>query len=487
MVLKSLPPPSSSSFSSQVEKLWSFSCPMTHHRVVHAMSWCHGGGSSHNGTTNSLAARHDHVARDLLAVGYSESQGPLYDTKDDANTANGLVLFWSLRNPHHPERSLYLPTGVTTLDFSTHHPNLLAVGLRDGSIYIFDMHKEDQYYREPIMDTSTLECRHTDPVWQLRWVDKGVEQGEGLVSISTDGRIMEWSTSKGMSAIPLMTLKRVGNLTGKISNQASGLSFAFLPNDPSIYLASTEDGLIHRCSVSYNEQYLDTYMGHTGPVYKVVASPFWPRAFLTCAGDWTVRLWNTKDAHSAVYVLQSSELSAAEHDVVWSHHSPTLFASVTGDGRLMVWDLAVSTIDPLVVEAWTPDSGSSSSHHYYKPVSAPASRVGGGEGSVSSSTSTLRGSPRPETNESSDGRGDDSSRGKEGEGGGSKIFRPEFTSVVFYEDTPLVAVGDSQGGVSCYKLTDVVEQEALVGLTAADKANRLRAAMYPEAFACASE
>ena len=29
------------------------------------------------------------------------------------------------------------------------------------------------------------------------------------------------------------------------------------------YLCGTEEGLIHRCSVSYNEQYLDTYSGHT--------------------------------------------------------------------------------------------------------------------------------------------------------------------------------------------------------------------------------
>jgi len=28
------------------------------------------------------------------------------------------------------------------------------------------------------------------------------------------------------------------------------------------YYASTEDGTIHKCSVSYSEQYLDTFYGH---------------------------------------------------------------------------------------------------------------------------------------------------------------------------------------------------------------------------------
>lgn len=29
-----------------------------------------------------------------------------------------------------------------------------------------------------------------------------------------------------------------------------------------MYLAGTEEGLIHKCSCSYNEQYLETYRGH---------------------------------------------------------------------------------------------------------------------------------------------------------------------------------------------------------------------------------
>ena len=29
------------------------------------------------------------------------------------------------------------------------------------------------------------------------------------------------------------------------------------------YLAGTEEGYIHKCSCSYNEQYLETYSGHT--------------------------------------------------------------------------------------------------------------------------------------------------------------------------------------------------------------------------------
>ena len=58
------------------------------------------------------------------------------------------------------------------------------------------------------------------------------------------------------------------------------------------YLVGTEEGQIHRCSCSYNEQYLDSYHGHTGPVNRISWSPFSQEVFLSCSGDWTMRLWH---------------------------------------------------------------------------------------------------------------------------------------------------------------------------------------------------
>ena len=68
-----------------------------------------------------------------------------------------------------------------------------------------------------------------------------------------------------------MVLKRVsmphklgGGGEGIISRTASGLSLDFPLGDPAVYFAGTEDGTVHKCSWSYNEQYLETYFGHTG-------------------------------------------------------------------------------------------------------------------------------------------------------------------------------------------------------------------------------
>ena len=58
------------------------------------------------------------------------------------------------------------------------------------------------------------------------------------------------------------------NENGKISHLAPTISFDFNPKDGNTYIIGTEEGMIHRCSCSYNEQVLDTYEGHTGSVYR---------------------------------------------------------------------------------------------------------------------------------------------------------------------------------------------------------------------------
>lgn len=114
-----------------------------------------------------------------------------------------------------------------------------------------------------------------DAVWEVQWVGKGsgsnAEKGEDLVSISSDGRVVQWSIKKGLEYTDLMSLKRVANPTQREENieamnfrPTAGFSFDFLKGEGSTYLASTEDGTIHKCSKSYTEQYLDNYFGHTG-------------------------------------------------------------------------------------------------------------------------------------------------------------------------------------------------------------------------------
>ncbi|KAJ8325836.1 hypothetical protein O5D80_006023 [Batrachochytrium dendrobatidis] len=323
-----------------LQLLWSYRCELTRGRSVMYMAW-------------------NRQNEDIIAVAYGEA-------KISSDAMPGLILCWSVKNPEWPERIYSSSSAVTSIDFSRMNPSLLAAGFFDGRVAIYDVRRKDNC---PVLDDSDMNGKHHDPVWELKWVERerviGDEhsRGEALVSVSTDGRVTQWIIRKGLEFTDLMTLKRLSKeksapaatgattLTGNeksnsfIARQTGGLCFDFNPKDSNIYLVGTEDGYIHKCSCSYNEQYLSSYVGHNGPVVKVKWSPFLSGAFLSCSFDWTVRLWS-QDSDKEVFKFQSGKDSVT--DIAWSPHSSTCFGSVSSDGRLEIWDLEFSVLDPII-------------------------------------------------------------------------------------------------------------------------------------------
>lgn len=53
--------------------------------------------------------------------------------------------------------------------------------------------------------------KHGDAVWEVNWVNRGGkgDKGEALVSISSDGRIVEWSMKKGLEFTGTLELIKV--------------------------------------------------------------------------------------------------------------------------------------------------------------------------------------------------------------------------------------------------------------------------------------
>jgi hypothetical protein len=49
---------------------------------------------------------------------------------------------------------------------------------------------------EPLLRADHRGGAHAEPVWALRWLDKGPEFEELLVSVSADGRVSQWSTGQ---------------------------------------------------------------------------------------------------------------------------------------------------------------------------------------------------------------------------------------------------------------------------------------------------
>uniref|UniRef100_A0A8D0UJP9 Dynein axonemal intermediate chain 4 n=1 Tax=Sus scrofa TaxID=9823 RepID=A0A8D0UJP9_PIG len=272
-------------------------------------------------------------------------------------------LTWNKTNPW-PERTYQSPCGVTSVDFSIGSPNLLAVGYHNGTIAIYNVQSNSDV---PVLDSSESPQKHLGPVWQLQWIEQdrgttGDDKREILVSISADGRISKWIIRKGLDCHDLMRLRRTTAGSSKkggekekkgealISRQAPGMCFAFHPKDTNIYLAGTEEGHIHKCSCSYNEQYLDTYRGHKGPVYKIAWNPFCHDVFLSCSADWGVIVWQHENLKPFLSFYPTTHVV---YDISWSPKSPYIFAAAN-ETRVEIWDLHISTLDPLIVNVANP-------------------------------------------------------------------------------------------------------------------------------------
>ena len=175
---------------------------------------------------------------DVLAAGYA--------SKPLAADSPGRVAVWSANNTEHPLWSVATASCVTSLDFASQTPGLLAVGAYDGSLTVFDLKSKQVSFLADsggsclgrrsklpctaalcspvgashaatwaLLSKSTVHTRATDraaaqatpmaaaqpaskhwgPLWHLRWLARA-SQGEVLISSSADGRMTQWSLSR---------------------------------------------------------------------------------------------------------------------------------------------------------------------------------------------------------------------------------------------------------------------------------------------------
>lgn len=140
---------------------------------------------------------------------------------------------------------------------------------------------------------------------------------------------------------------------------------------------------MYSCSYSYGEQYLQTYSGHKSPVNSIKYSPFLPDIFLSCSVDWDMKLWKVNRSEPLL-TFKALDLTDSVNDVAWSPHDSTVFASVCSDGRIELWDLSVSTLDPQFTVAATAESTQNASAltSVIYAKKAPIMVVGGESGKV---------------------------------------------------------------------------------------------------------
>ena len=279
--------------------------------------------------------------RDLFAVGYGS-----YEFQKNNNS--GAICIFSLKNPSHPEYYFETPSDTMCLEFHPQFPGLLAVGLYNGTVMVYDIRVKG-LRNNPIYQSTVRTKKHTDPVWEVHWNTQEGSRELAFFSISSDGRVACWTLMKNkLEPEDIIRLKLVPTATYNgeeppeldeavsVGGYAGGMCFSFNMFQQNLFLVGTEEGRIHLCSTDYSSDYLKTYQGHYLAVYTVRWNYYHPDVFLSCSADWTIKLW----AKSKENPIATFELPAAVSDVQWAPYSSTIFAAVCSDSMLYVYDLS---------------------------------------------------------------------------------------------------------------------------------------------------
>lgn len=180
----------------RMEHLWEWSCALTAGKNVSCMAWnkanpdllavgygsnsfasaSNASASATSGTGNLAATGNGNAgaagaaaaaagaAGAATASGGAASAAAAAGAATATSTARGLVAFWSIKNLQHPLWWFEAKAAVTALDFSTYSPNMLAVGLYDGTVAIYDIKSKQG---TPSVESDVHSGKHSDPVWKV--------------------------------------------------------------------------------------------------------------------------------------------------------------------------------------------------------------------------------------------------------------------------------------------------------------------------------
>ncbi|XP_021702168.1 WD repeat-containing protein 78 [Aedes aegypti] len=311
----------------RLETLWTYRTVETAGKAVASASWCPANG-------------------DIVAIAYGIYRFTKFDDR-----STGYVCVWSIKNPVNPERRYQFSVPVTAVAFSKKTPQLLAVGLYDGSVQIWDIMDNSQ---RPVGVSERKSSPGFEPIWDIEWIESDDDKDE-ILTASQDGTIMKYTLNIGHYLIGYTQLRldRVECETEGIEvekkkdgieadRHPQALSLKIHPVRKDIYFIGTDEGCVHRCSINYSYQHSGVSRMHSGGVFGIEYSPWSPKVYLTCGGDWCIRIW-IEDINEPILTLSTGfgPIQAAH----WSPVNSTIIVSVTQDS-VQLWDLKRRMLKP---------------------------------------------------------------------------------------------------------------------------------------------
>ncbi|XP_072353366.1 dynein, axonemal, intermediate chain 1, paralog 2 isoform X2 [Scyliorhinus torazame] len=292
----------------------------------------------------------------------------------------GMLLVHSLKNPTYPEYQYSTESSVLCVDIHNMYPHLIAVGFYDGCVAVYNIKERSA---KPVYKSSAKSGKHTDPVWQVKWQKDDMDNNVNFFSVSSDGRVVCWVLIKDeLVHTDIIKLTMDGICKDALENlqlqiMGCGTSFDFHKEKNNLFLVGTEEGKIHKCSKAYSSEFLDTYEAHHMAVDALHWNTFHPDIFISCSSDWTVKIWD----HNLKIPMFTFDLDSPVGDVTWSPYSSTVFAAVTTNGKIHVFDLNVNKYEPICEQTIVNKKRNKLTHIEFNPT-YPIIMVGDERGGV---------------------------------------------------------------------------------------------------------
>eukprot|EP00698_Gefionella_okellyi_P010806 TRINITY_DN2834_c0_g1_i1.p1 TRINITY_DN2834_c0_g1~~TRINITY_DN2834_c0_g1_i1.p1 ORF type:complete len:512 (+),score=97.55 TRINITY_DN2834_c0_g1_i1:272-1807(+) len=279
----------------------------------------------------------------------------------------GFLCAWNMQKSHvnttKPDIILETSSCVMSVAFHPQQPSLLAGGLYNGVVTVWDLSNRDD---PKTWRTPAEEFAHREPVTALEWTfDR--KEGYRLVSISGDGRILVWSMKNNLEKpvagfalwaknLPKSTAGTARTTPGAVLGAAS---IAFNPMDQATFVTGTETGGVLKCSVyktippekgsdldfGFGSPVSFVFAPHTGNVSGVACSAYHRNVFATCGSDGYLKIYNMLQTKPQL-ILEPAP-GADLYCLGWSTARPLVLAVGAKDGNVYMFDLKQSRKEPV--------------------------------------------------------------------------------------------------------------------------------------------
>lgn len=297
---------------------------------------------------SSDAVHKRHVTAVVWSPCYNDMFAVSYGSYDYANQLGGHLCIFTLKNPSWPIIQFSTESGIMCMDFHSKVSSLIVVGFYDGSVAVYNVASNEP--SKPLYLSTAKTGKHSDSVWKVSWRDKQENNHiRSFVSVSSDGRVSEWTLTvselKVSDVITMVVPTEAGISQAEglpIQNLLSGTCVAFNAFDENILLIGTEEGQLLKCSYNYSQRLESKSIqpAHDMVIYNVVWNPYHKDVYATCSADWTVKIWDQTHKDPAFIF----DLGNSVEDVAWAPYSATVFAAITSEGKVFVFDLSINKV-----------------------------------------------------------------------------------------------------------------------------------------------